>query len=438
MKPYLPTLTLVILLIGCQSKEDQRTYSSQIPFQLKTGYGPFYPNFDVFHPQSPQDPLWGSIYKPIQGIPKNWSNKMKSMIWLNARQLVYQNYKQGRITPANYQRLQQDWKWTPDTTTLTETPIQCFLNVVSGFDEDRGQWAVLIDTDNDLDLGNEKPIYPQLIKPGTVLDRLTDFQLVDYEAYQRGQVKRLQLPMVIKRMGDSFVYHFAQYGVASIKVGDDTHEIFISSGFCRPDFETTTLIKATSCLKSGKIDPQQLVELGETIKIGGIDYTNKGLDRFYNWLELEASTVSPLATHNLQAGVPFQPLIAHDFVTGKPFSTADPKGKYIYIDFWGTWCKGCVAELPQLEQLYKEVDHQRVEFVSIACHDSAKRLRGFLSHHPLDWPQVLSDEDNKLVERYRISSFPSSVLIDPQGMIVARNLYGSALADKLKALTGTK
>lgn len=363
---------------------------------------------------------------------------MKSMIWLNAHQLVYQNYTQGHITTANYQRLQQDWKWTPDTTTLTKTPIHCFLNAVSGFDEDHGQWAVLIDTDNDLDLGNEEPIYPQSIKPGTILERLTDFQLVNYEFYQRGEIKRSQVPMVIKRQGDSFVYHFAQYGVANIRVGDDTHELFISSGFCRPDFEKTTLIEAKSCLKSGKIDPQQLVEIGETIKIGGVDYTNKGLNQYQNWLELEGSDASSVSNNDLRTGAQFQPLVAHNFVTGKLFSTVDLEGKYIYIDFWGTWCKGCVAELPQLKQLYKEVDHRWVEFVGIACHDSAKRLQGFLIQHPLDWPQVLSDENNKLVERYKISSFPSSVLIDPQGVIVARNLYGSALADKLKALTGTK
>ncbi|MCK8495994.1 TlpA family protein disulfide reductase [Spirosoma sp. RP8] len=276
---------------------------------------------------------------------------------------------------------------------MTNTPIHCFLNAVSGFDEDRGQWAVLIDTNNDLDLGDEKPIYPQSIKPGTVLEKLTDFQLIQYEIYQKRAIKRLELPLVIKRMGDSFVYHFAQYGVATLQVGNDTHKLFISSGFCRPDFKATTLIDATSCLKSGKIDPQQLVKLGETIEIGGISYINKGLDRYHDWLELEGSTAPLPATHNLRTGVEFQPLVANDFVTGKPFSTATLKGKYVYVDFWGTWCKGCIAEIPHLQQLYKEVDYQRVEFVSIACHDSAKRLQRFLKDHPLGWPQVLSDEN---------------------------------------------
>ncbi|MBC3787678.1 hypothetical protein FHK02_4208 [Spirosoma sp. LMG 31448] len=93
MERYLWVLPLVSLLIGCQSHEDQMTYSAQIPIQLKTGYGPFYPNFDVLHPENTQSPLWGKMYQPLQGIPKHWSSRMKSIIWLNARQLVYQNYK---------------------------------------------------------------------------------------------------------------------------------------------------------------------------------------------------------------------------------------------------------------------------------------------------------------------------------------------------------
>nr|WP_235985660.1 TlpA disulfide reductase family protein [Spirosoma utsteinense] len=240
--------------------------------------------------------------------------------------------------------------------------------------------------------------------------------------------------MVIKRQGDSFVYHFAQYGVASLQVGDETYKLFISSGFNRPDFEKTTLIEATSYLKSGKIDPQQLVEIGETIRIGDTQYTNKGVDRYHNWLALEGARLPSTDPYSLQTGGRFEPFVAFNFVTGKPISTVHLKGRYIYIDFWGTWCKGCIEELPQLEQLYKGLDHQRVEFISIACHDSADRLRQFLSHHPLTWPQVLSDQTNQLVERYKVNGFPSSVLVDPAGRIVARNLHGSALANKLKTI----
>ena len=434
MKRYSFALFPLIVLIGCQSQEDQTTYSTQLPIHLKTGYGPFYPSSGILNPEHLNSPLWGKMYLPVRGMPKGWTNKTKSMIWLNAHQLVYQNYKLGKIAPANYQYLQQDWKWIPDTTMLSAKPIKCYLYVVSGFDESRGKWAVLVDTNNNLDLGDEKALYPEYIKPGTVLDRITDSQLIQYEIYQKGQIKRVQLPMVVKQMGDQFVYHFAQYGVASFQVEGQTYELFISSGFDRPDFEKTTIIEATSCLESGKIDPQKLVEIGEIIEIGGKKYTNKGIDLYHNWLELEGTTMASANNYSLQVGTQFQPFLANDFITGKPVSLASLKGRYVYIDFWGTWCKGCVQELPHLKQLYKEIDHQQVEFVSIACHDSAERLQQFLSKNPLGWPQVLSDETNQLVEHYQVSGFPTSVLVDSRGTIVARNLHGLALANKLKAI----
>ena len=353
------------------------------------------------------------------------------MIWLDAHQLVYQNVLLRNITLENYAYLQKEWKWLPDSAKLSPKPIKCYVYVIRGFDENRRQWVVMVDTNNNLHFEDETPFYPQEVDFKDRLFRYKDPQMVHYEIYQKGEIRPAQVPLVIKKMGNEFLYNFPQYAVTSLQRGGQIYELLISSGFIRPNFERTDIVLGSVTQTTPKIDSQDLIELEENIELGRVTYKNKGVDWFNNWLDLEPMQTKTVQ-YSLQKGYHFQPFNGFEFDSGQPISLPSTTGRYVYIDFWGTWCAGCVEEMPALRTLYEELDRTKIEFVGIVCHDSPDRLRSYLKKERIRWPQILADSTNGLVDLHHITSYPTSVLIDPHGRIIGKNLRGEALRKKLR------
>lgn len=405
-----------------------------LPLKLQEGYGPFHPGFSPLSEEHRGDPLWGKIYLSVKGVPKSWTNVKKSMVWMNSGQLVYQNFKAGNISAENYRLLQKGWQWQPDTTRLSSKPIKCYVYAISGFDEQAGKWAVMVDTNNNLDFGDETAIHPVAINqkdPYPYKD--TDVRRVQYEVYRNGKVIAVEVPMVVKTMGSEFLYNFPQYATVSLKQSNKDYELFVSSGFTRPDFERSDVTQAAFTSGSGKVSADQLTKRDETLILGGTNYRNKGVDVFTNTLTLEP--VDPdRQEYSLQVGYPFRPFTATEFTTKKAISLANFKGKYVYVDFWHTGCKGCVLAMPSLKKTYHSIDKSRFEFVGIAA-DSPERLSRFIKKEKIAWPQILSDDANKLVEIYHVTGYPTSVLLDPNGIVIAKDLQGDQLQSKLSALS---
>lgn len=114
---------------------------------------------------------------------------------------------------------------------------------------------------------------------------------------------------------------------------------------------------------------------------------------------------------------------------GSKVKLSDFKGKWVLIDFWGTWCAPCREEMPGLIDFYNQNKAKRAQFEVLSLHDStqatvaslkaevAKAVKGQWKGKALPFP-VLLDQGGKTVEAYGIKGFPTHVLIDPQGRIV--------------------
>ena len=122
---------------------------------------------------------------------------------------------------------------------------------------------------------------------------------------------------------------------------------------------------------------------------------------------------------------------------------ADLRGRWILIDFWGTWCGPCVRGMPELMRFWDNHVEFRDRFEILAFHDSTvktledleTKLRPikdeFWEGHPPPFP-VLMDNTGMTLRRYGISGFPTLVLIDPQGNIVDSTVGdGSRLLERL-------
>lgn len=107
---------------------------------------------------------------------------------------------------------------------------------------------------------------------------------------------------------------------------------------------------------------------------------------------------------------------------GKDFKLDKLKGKYVLLDFWGTWCNPCIALLPNIASIHKQ--YPELEIVSIAREfkeDDKNKISNFVKKYEMEWVNICDfPGKDDIVSKYKISSFPTTILIDPNGKIIHR------------------
>ncbi len=449
MKYYHSFLFLFFCIaLSCKKKGAEVDQIVRIPLKIVDGFGPF--GYDAIllgdeyseddHEREP----WNKMYSPVTGVPDAWKQVVKSTINLNIHQLVYQNYFAGKVSKDQYMSLQKSWKWLPDSTILSSKPIKCEIYVVRGKDE-FGKMAMMIDSNNDRDFSNETKFYPAAVNNLHEMSQ-KKVTMVNYEVFRDGRVLTRQAPLIVVfpkylRKAHWYLYCIPQYASGKLNHQGVEYEIAVRRGFTETAYSSPEIVLTDHSANAQKVQLGQGVNVGETITIGkfpnAAKYRFKGIDQLHDELILEGESVEK-QEYSTQIGYHFKPFQAKEFNSTKVIRLVDFKGKYVFIDFWGTWCKPCVEELPELQEIFESVDKEKIVFISIAGHDSQARLKEFLERRPLPWLQILSDSSNKLLEMYGIQSFPTNFIIDPEGKVIVRNIHGDGLRKKLKELRVVK
>lgn len=111
---------------------------------------------------------------------------------------------------------------------------------------------------------------------------------------------------------------------------------------------------------------------------------------------------------------------APDFVLetldGKKVQLSDLRGKGVFLNFWGTWCKPCEKEMPFMENQYQNFKDKGVEILAVNIAESDLVVNQFVKRHGLTFP-ILMDRKSEITELYKISPIPTTFLIDEKGEI---------------------
>lgn len=121
---------------------------------------------------------------------------------------------------------------------------------------------------------------------------------------------------------------------------------------------------------------------------------------------------------------------------GKPVKFSDFKGKYLFVDFWASWCGPCRAENPNVLKAYKQFKGKNFAVLGVSLDSDREKWKEAVQKDGMPWKQIsdLKGYNNEISEYYGIQAIPSSLLLDTNGVIIAKDLRGTALHTKLSEI----
>jgi thiol-disulfide isomerase/thioredoxin len=143
-----------------------------------------------------------------------------------------------------------------------------------------------------------------------------------------------------------------------------------------------------------------------------------------------AATIEGTRRRQAALGKPFDLEFA-DAVTGAKVSTRSLKGRILVVDFWATWCGPCIADLPEMKEIYSRFHGDGVEFIGVSLDQSPKdgglqALKTFVKERQVPWPQYYEGKgwDGEFHNSWGIGEIPTVFVVDPTGRVYSTEARG--------------
>lgn len=126
--------------------------------------------------------------------------------------------------------------------------------------------------------------------------------------------------------------------------------------------------------------------------------------------------------------------------TGKTLSLHSLRGHIVLLDFWASWCGPCLAEMPNVKAIYAKYHKKGLEIFGVSLDEKADAWKRAIAKHGLSWNHVssLKGWECPAAKTYNVTGIPRMYIIDRSGKIIAQDLRGKALADKMEELFNEK
>ena len=117
------------------------------------------------------------------------------------------------------------------------------------------------------------------------------------------------------------------------------------------------------------------------------------------------------------------PDLAFTTIEGKEISMASLRGKMVIVNFWATYCPGCIEEMPDLVGTYKQYHEKGLEIIAVSiADDPPNQVLNFVKKNTLPFP-IVHDSDAKISKAFdNVSLTPTSFIIDQQGRVIGKTI----------------
>lgn len=105
-------------------------------------------------------------------------------------------------------------------------------------------------------------------------------------------------------------------------------------------------------------------------------------------------------------------------INGNPLTLSSLRGKWVIIDFWGSWCGWCIKGMPKMKEYYSKYAG-KLEILGVDCNDTVEKWKNAVAKHELPWLHVYCDMDkgDNPLELYSVQGFPTKIVVNPEGKI---------------------
>jgi thiol-disulfide isomerase/thioredoxin len=450
---FIVSLFSFSLLIHSQTiQQYQKQDSFNIVLTQKTkGFGP---NGSFSRGMNTLDKLDSArllAFPKLKGIPDTLKGIQKYYIIMNYYQFDFQNYKKGIYSKENFLEKVVNNNWDlSDTIFLSINPVRNVVFFLAGYNS-HSEGVYIIDANNNYDFSDDtlRHLYQSIYNIDDVID---NSHYVDYEFFDGKMVRKDKILLSIsnssmKKSELQLFYSLPEYYYSKIKYEDKIYLI------CKESYDRFNSVYVledkpyfTSVSKKFEIKPKQYLNLGNDyysyfpdINIPGIiklKRVNISKDNYESQVVeniKEGSGIKPTLVSN-QVNMVAPPIEGLNIVTDSVISLKKYAGKYIFIDFWATYCVPCIQEFPNIRKAYDLFDKSNFEIIGIVNDQSKGKIKQFLIDKNVVWQNISMLLPTTNVTGYKINSFPRSYLIGPDGKIIATDLRGEELVSKLEML----
>ncbi len=361
----------------------------------------------------------------VVGVPDTWKNVKLATIIFDEPQYYYQQFLAKQIDSSGYAL--KAAKYKSSSTYLVNSQIKCYVYIIAGANSS-GEIEFIIDSNANNDFNDDERFNTNK----SIIEQQSGYlKKVAVELPSKNGISKELRPVRISYSGlkgnlAQLSYNFPSHAVATFDKGGQLYELKFASIY---SIKMNFLGAQFYVTRKNKLDMP--VEQEKFVRIGDDVYENIGIDIHARELQLKK-------IHNNSISYPkvgfYAPAFSvKDVVSGATISLDAYKGKYVFIDFWATWCPPCIESLLTIKNASNLLAKNNVASlaVNIASKEDLKKVKDMILAKGFIGDQAYSDE---LTQMFKVGAIPANFLIDPSGKIVGKDIDVNKLASVLKEL----
>ncbi len=149
-----------------------------------------------------------------------------------------------------------------------------------------------------------------------------------------------------------------------------------------------------------------------------------------SWLKVDPGAPSTAVAPENRSSFPSAPEVELKTLDGKAFQLTELRGRVVLLNFWATWCIPCRSEIPELNQMHRDLESRGLAVVGVSTYDGADGVKEFWKDIKQDYTVLLGDSG--VESKFAVSGLPTTFVLDREGRIRAR-IVGERKRDAFEA-----